>query len=298
MVSNEEIVMRIQAGEDRQGNLGRLYENNRGLIAKIAARYLWAGELDDLTQEGFFGLVTAAERWTPEGGAVFSTYAAEWIRQAIQQYAENTAGVIRIPSKKARQIRQYIEFVRDYEAEHGRRPDEKNICAALEITPEHLSRLEMESATREACSLSAPAFGEDDGTTIGDTIPGQDTGADDVIRERYQTELGAFLWGLVDGLPGEQANVVRWRYRDGKTLAECDALLRAKRGKAVRVESEGLKALRRGKIGKQIQAFTGERLYSEGIRGAGLTSYRRTFTSATERAALLDMMRGELYECG
>lgn len=289
MISNEELVVKIQTGEDRQTCLEQLYLQNRGLIGKIAARYVWAGDIEDLIQEGFIGLMTAAERWKPDAGVVFSTYAVVWIRQSIQKYCEDTGHVVRLSSQRAQRLRRYLVFLREYEAAHGKAPAASVICEALNLSPEQLCALELDAASQNTASLSAPAFGEDDDLTLGDVLPADAPGTDDVLEKRYQEELSAFLWGLVDDLPKDQARVLRWRYRDGLTLAQCDGLMDAKCGRASRLEAVGIRSLQRTKPTRQIRAFTGERLYSEGLRGSGLGSYQRTFTSATERAALKDL---------
>ena len=86
-MKNEQLVTRIRAGVDVAENMLALYEQMKGLICIIARRYQAYGELEDLQQEGFFGLYAAVDHYDPERGS-FGTCAALWIRQTIVRYLE------------------------------------------------------------------------------------------------------------------------------------------------------------------------------------------------------------------
>ena len=78
--TNEQLVTLIRAGEDPAGNMLKLWEQNKGFIAKMARKYSGYAEMDDLMQEGYLALNEAVEHYADKGAA-FLTYAAFWIRQ-------------------------------------------------------------------------------------------------------------------------------------------------------------------------------------------------------------------------
>lgn len=98
-MTNEELAIRIQrAGkEEKQDLLSILYEQNKGLIRKIAARYSFADDMEDLRQQGYIGLQTAAEGFDPEAGAMFATYAAICIKAEICRYLTGKGNAVRLP---------------------------------------------------------------------------------------------------------------------------------------------------------------------------------------------------------
>lgn len=289
LISNEKLVLYIQAGKNRRVDLEELYQQNKGLIVRIAQHYLWGGEMDDLMQEGFIGLMVAADRWDPEGGASFAPYAAEWIRQRMQRYCESMSGSIRLPSYKIQQIQHYRKYTREYESSYGTAPTVNEICETLKISPDELKQLKTDAAMQNIQSLNAPIGHDDDRTTIYDTVPAETDEAEEIIENRYREELDAFLWDMVDSLPDkQQAQVIRWRFQEGLSYAECDARMGAKPGQAKRYEAAGLSVLKRpGRISK-IADFTDSNdwIYSAGLKSTGAGVFQRTATSATEWAAL------------
>lgn len=95
-MSNEELVERIQSGEDAQNNMLKLWQQNRGMIERLANDYSKVEEREDLKQEAYFGLYRAVESYNPNKGSSFLTWAIYWIRQSMQRYCQNN-GTIRIP---------------------------------------------------------------------------------------------------------------------------------------------------------------------------------------------------------
>ena len=87
-MTNEEIVKQIQAGEDVSACLAELYRKNLAFLRKLAGPFIMyhPQELPDLLQEGFLALYTAAQRYEPERGGRFLTYAAYWIRLFMSNY--------------------------------------------------------------------------------------------------------------------------------------------------------------------------------------------------------------------
>ena len=96
-MSNEQIVVRIQAGENTADNMLKLWQQTEGFIAKLAMSYQGYAELEDLKQEGYIGLCEAVRQYDAGKGVPFINYAAFWIRQAMRRYIDNCCGVVRLP---------------------------------------------------------------------------------------------------------------------------------------------------------------------------------------------------------
>lgn len=84
-MTNEILVELIQAGENTADNMQKLWEQNRGMIWKLAQQYRNKAEIEDLMQEGFIGLCNAVDAWQPDAGASFLHYAVFWISATRSQ---------------------------------------------------------------------------------------------------------------------------------------------------------------------------------------------------------------------
>ena len=98
-MTNEELVLSIQQGKNPEKCLEELFLQNRGMIAKLAIMTGGAEEQEDLQQQAYFGLIKAVERWDPQGGASFITYASYWIKAEMQRYLKSNA-LIAIPPNR------------------------------------------------------------------------------------------------------------------------------------------------------------------------------------------------------
>ena len=97
IMTNEQLVARIQVGEDTAVNMLQLWEQNQRFIGMIAVKYSGYAEMDDLKQEGYLALCEAVRHYNPDQGVPFINYAAFYIRQGMQRYIENSGNCIRIP---------------------------------------------------------------------------------------------------------------------------------------------------------------------------------------------------------
>lgn len=105
-MSNEELVERIQHEINTEEYLGQLYIQNKGFIAMVLRKYRFACqggynstpiiEMDELMHEAYFGIVEAAEMYSPDQGANFLTYAEYWISQIVKRFLDNSGRVIRV----------------------------------------------------------------------------------------------------------------------------------------------------------------------------------------------------------
>lgn len=166
--ADEEVALTraAQAGDGKARQ--RLIESNMRLVINIAKAYRSkAIPLEDLIQEGAIGLMHAVERFDPDKGFRFSTYATHWIRQSIGRALDNKAKAIRIPAHIAQSIRK-IERVRaQLVRELGTEPTPEQLAAALGISPKRLQALMQ--ASQEMLSLDMKV-GDSENTTLGNLL--------------------------------------------------------------------------------------------------------------------------------
>ena len=282
--TNEELVTMIQDGSNVKENLERLYLQNIGLIEKVIRRYSGIEEREDLRQEAFIGMVKAARLWDPEKGANFSTYYLYWIKQTVQRYIDNCVGVVRVSVSQRQRIRQYNRIINEFRVKFGRMPTALELAAALEISSDQLEDLEKDIQALRIRSTSEPIGADTDDLTLEDTLPACGDLIEDMIEKIQHEELSSELWLCVDELKPKQAACIRGQFKDGLTLKECGDALGVSIERARRLKEEGLRELRKPRFAKRLRVFLSDRtLYSQGLNGTSLTTYKRTGTSAQER---------------
>lgn len=154
----------------------QIVEAYRGLVIDLARRY--AGTLhgalavEDLVQEGLIGLLTAIDRFNPERGHRFATYATWWVRQAIGRALDNTSRTIRLPVHANDRLRRVVRAEHQLRQTLGREPVPAEIAEAAQVS---LAQWEDIQRAREApLSLHAP-IGADSDEVLGAVIPANDS---------------------------------------------------------------------------------------------------------------------------
>ncbi len=218
-MTNEQLTIRIQAGENVAGNMLELWEQNQGFIGKMAVKYSSYAEIEDLKQEGYFGLCEAVRHYEPDKGMPFINYAAFWIRQVMRRYIDNCGSVVRIPVGAREEIRKYKKMRNEYWKYYGAEPSESELCALLGVKREKLHAIQNNARMEQIQSLSAPIGDEGEELTIEDMVASGENLEEDCISRLDRECMKRELWVAVDSLPVEQAKVVRCRYMDGLTQA-------------------------------------------------------------------------------
>ncbi|MBP3544519.1 MAG: sigma-70 family RNA polymerase sigma factor, partial [Lachnospiraceae bacterium] len=165
-MSNEEIVEQIQRGIDVTLNQERLWEKNRPYIIKCIKKYIGnchEQDMNDFINEGFIGLVTAANRYKAEQGVKFLTYATFYIRAAMYRYNGMNTYTVRIPEYLKERMRKLAVFKHEYREEFQREPEPEEIQKALHISAKSLSHLEKVLLNMSTKSLDE--YISDDGDT-------------------------------------------------------------------------------------------------------------------------------------
>ncbi|MBR4396474.1 MAG: sigma-70 family RNA polymerase sigma factor, partial [Methanobrevibacter sp.] len=130
-MTNEELCLLIQHGSDKKSYMEQLYLQNKGLIAQVAKKYCGYAEIEDLLQEGYFGLLKAAESFDDTKGANFVTHAYEHIRAVIHRYIEDNSNTIRIPSAQRALILKMKRYIDEYVKKYSQRPSVEEMAKAL-----------------------------------------------------------------------------------------------------------------------------------------------------------------------
>ena len=289
-MTNEQLAVRIRAGENVGDNMAILYDQVKDFIHAMAYKYHGQGELEDLKQEGFLALYDAIDHYEADQGVKFLTYASHWIRQRMQKYIQNTGSPLRLSAGRQKAIRKYRKFCTEFQTEQGRKPTEAELCRSLWLTLEQLREIQYDACMTAVKSLDAPikgAEGEED-TTLGELAAFAADPCEELLDRLEQEELCSVLWQCVDSLPGKQPDVIRSRYKDNMTMKQCGQFCGISEAEARKQQLKALRSLRTGKNAKLLYPFVleDERIYSGALIGNGVERFNHTWTSSTERVAL------------
>lgn len=237
-----ELTRAVQAGD--QGARSRLIESNMRLVINIAKTYRnRAIPLEDLIQEGAIGLMQAAERFDPEKGFRFSTYATHWIRQAIGRAIDNKSKAIRLPAHVSQSLRRIEKERMRLARELGYDPSPEQIATAMGISAKKL--LTLLQSSQELLSLDM-TVGDSGGMTLGGLI--RDTSNGDPESLMLSQEMVNELQRILLELNEREQRVMRLRFRlDGSEppLQEDIAKeMKLSRERVRQIEVQAIKKLR------------------------------------------------------
>ena len=219
LAEETELSERIANGDEEAKN--RLAESNLRLVVSIAKKYIGQGlPMLDLIQEGNIGLMKAVDKFNPNLGYKFSTYATWWIRQAITRGISDSSRTIRLPVHISEKVNKYKKFVRDYEDNYEHKPSDEEIMAYLDVNIENLK--EIKKASNDKVSLETP-IGEEDDSQLGDFISDED--AIDPIEVLEENDLKERMKEVVDSLSAREQLVLYLRFGLDISLEELQELV-------------------------------------------------------------------------
>ena len=250
LTHQEEIDLSKRAKQGDKRARKRLIEKNLRLVVSVAKKYRGYGlPFEDLIQEGNIGLMKAVEKFDPDRGFRFSTYATWWIRQAVQRAVADKGRTIRVPVHMTEKIRKMARTYNELSVELEREPTDDEVAERLGWTVGEV--LDVKDAMPDATSLNQRLGAEKDASEVGEFV--EDELASDTPGEVMREMETEHLREAIERLPERNRYVLIRRYglddRAPATLAQLSDELGVSRERVRQLQREAERMLKSGEYG-------------------------------------------------
>lgn len=293
-MSNEELVIRIKAGDNTADNMLQLYQQVKAFIHSIAWKFRSYEETEDLEQEGYLALYDAVDGYDPDTGYKFLTYAKWIIQQRMQQYIMDKGTCLRLPGNKNERLHRYKKLCNAYLMKLGRKPTDWEAAYRLKLTTTQAAGIRELVTISNLGSLDAPVKGVDGGgdITVCDMVAAPDSPEEEITDRIYREQREKELWECVDSLKGKHPEVIRKRYQENQTLQQIANDYGISRQRAQALQAAALRELRKPTRSAKLRPYLDD-IRSMSMSGTGVGRFQRTWTSSTEYAAIELLTRSE-----
>src|ERR671911_562326 len=251
LTHQEEIDLSRRTKKGDRAARKRLIERNLRLVVSIAKKSRGRGlPFEDLIQEGSIGLMKAVEKFDPDRGFRFSTYATWWIRQAVQRAVADKGRTIRVPVHMGEKIRKMTRTYNELSAEFERDPTDEEVAERLGWTIGEVR--DVKDAMPDAGSLNQPLSSDAGSSELGELV--EDERASDTPGTVMQEMESAQLGEAIQRLPERNRYVLLRRYgldsHEPATLAQLSDELGVSRERIRQLQREAERMLKSGEYGR------------------------------------------------